>query len=128
MDKHPIGDLMETTMKSIREMIDINTIIGQPISTADGITLVPVSKVSFGFASGGTDFKGKNQQPAQQNSFGGGTGAGVNISPVAFVVIKNGNVKIMSVEPPEQTTIEKLFDSAPEIIDKVSDMLKKDKE
>ena len=77
---HPIGDLMSTTMQKIREMVDVNTIIGTPIRTDDGITLIPVSKLSFGFASGGSDFMTKNQKPEADNAFGGGSGAGVNIS------------------------------------------------
>lgn len=81
---HPIGDLMSTTMQKIREMVDVNTIIGTPIRTDDGITLIPVSKLSFGFASGGSDFVTKNQKPEADNAFGGGGGAGVNISPWPF--------------------------------------------
>ena len=125
MDKHPIGELMETTMEKIREMVDVNTIIGQPINTADGITLIPISKVSFGFASGGSDFQSK--QPAQKNPFGGGSGAGVKIDPVAFLVIKDGYVRMLNITP-ANTTVDRIIDTAPEIVDKVSDMLKKNKE
>ena len=124
MDKHPIGDLMSETMDKIRQMIDVNTIIGQPISTPDGITLIPVSKVSFGFASGGSDFAVK--QSPQPNAFGGGSGAGVNITPVAFIVIKDGYAKVLPIIQEAPTSVEKLIDSAPEIIDKISDMVKKD--
>jgi len=128
MDKHPLGELMETTMQQIREMVDVNTIIGNPIVTADGITLIPVSKVTFGFASGGTDFKTKNQQPAQNNSFGGGSGAGVSIVPVAFLVVKDGNVRLISVTPPANTTIDRVIDLVPEVIDKIGSLKGKDKE
>ncbi|NLM83113.1 MAG: sporulation protein YtfJ [Clostridiales bacterium] len=127
MDKHPIGDLMETTMQKIREMVDVNTIIGNPIVTADGITLIPVSKVSFGFASGGTDFQTKNQQPGHGNSFGGGSGAGVHIVPVAFLVVKDGNVRLLSITPPANTTIDRVIELVPEVIDKINDLVKKDK-
>lgn len=92
---HPIGDLMSTTMQKIREMVDVNTIIGTPIRTDDGITLIPVSKLSFGFASGGSDFMTKNQKPEADNAFGGGSGAGVNISPVAFLIVKGDTVKLL---------------------------------
>ena len=92
---HPIGDLMSTTMQKIREMVDVNTIIGTPIRTDDGITLIPVSKLSFGFASGGSDFVTKNQKPEADNAFGGGGGAGVNISPVAFLIVKGDTVKLL---------------------------------
>jgi sporulation protein YtfJ len=125
MDKHPIGELMETTMQKIREMVDVNTIVGEPIITADGITLIPISKVSFGFASGGSDFQGKNT--AAQNNFGGGSGAGVSIVPVAFLVVKGESVKLIPVAPPASTTIDRVIETVPEVIDRVSDFIKKDK-
>lgn len=125
MDKHPIGELMETTMQKIREMVDVNTVIGQPIGPVDGITLIPVSKVSFGFASGGSDFQSK-QQSANAN-FGGGSGAGVKITPVAFVIVKDGAVRIMNVDPPAATTVDRIVEMAPDLIDKVSELVKKEK-
>ncbi len=126
MDKHPIGDLMETTMQKIREMVDVNTIVGSPIVTADGITLIPISKVSFGFASGGSDFQTKNQQQGQNNAFGGGSGAGVNIVPVAFLVVKGGSIKLLNIAPPASTTVDRIIEMVPEVIDKVSELLNKD--
>ena len=125
MDKHPIGELMETTMQKIREMVDVNTVIGQPIGPVDGITLIPVSKVSFGFASGGSDFQSKQQN--SNANFGGGSGAGVKITPVAFVIVKDGAVRIMNVDPPAATTVDRIVEMAPDIIDKVSDLIKKEK-
>lgn len=121
-NKHPLGDLMSTTIEKIHELVDVNTIIGQPITTPDGITLIPVSKVSFGFASGGSDFQGKNANMA--NPFGGGSGAGVKISPIAFLVIKDGNTKVIGLEQPANGTVDKLLDMAPEIIDKISALTK----
>ena len=118
---------METTMSKIREMVDVNTIVGTPIKTDDGITLIPVSKVSFGFASGGSDFQTKNTQSGNSN-FGGGSGAGVNISPVAFLVVKDGNVKMISAQPNPPTGIEKVVDAVPEIIDKVKEIIPKKKD
>lgn len=126
MDKHPIGDLMETTMQKIREMIDVNTIVGSPIVTADGITLIPISKVSFGFASGGSDFQTKHQQQGQNNAFGGGSGAGVNIVPVAFLVVKGGNIKLLNIAPPASTTVDRIIEMVPEVIDKVSDLMNRE--
>ena len=123
MEKHPIGDLMETTMKKIREMVDVNTIVGAPITTPDGITLIPISKVSFGFAAGGSDFQTKNQQPGQSNAFGGGSGAGVTIAPVAFITVKDGVIKLMSVNPPAGTAIDRIVELVPEVLDKVKDMM-----
>ena len=123
MDKHPIGDIMETTMKSIREMVDVNTIVGDPIVTADGITLIPVSNVSFGFTSGGSDFHGKNQPQNASNSFGGGVGAGVRITPVAFVVVNGDSVKMMNVAAPASTTIDRVIDAVPDVVDKITDFV-----
>ena len=91
MAEHPIQGLMNVTMDKVRQMVDSNTIVGKPITTEDGTTILPVSKVSFGFASAGTDFDGKNA--ANKDLFGGGSGAGVNIQPVAFLVIKDGCVR-----------------------------------
>ena len=97
-------------MQKIREMVDVNTIIGTPIRTDDGITLVPVSKLSFGFASGGSDFVTKNQKPEADNAFGGGGGAGVNISPVAFLIVKGDTVKLLPVAPPANTTVDRVVE------------------
>ena len=91
MAEHPIQGLMNVTMDKIRQMADSNTIIGKPIKTDDGTTILPVSRISFGFASAGTDFDGKNA--ANKDLFGGGSGAGVNIQPVAFLVVKDGCVR-----------------------------------
>lgn len=126
MEKHPIGALMETTMQKIREMVDANTIIGQPIATADGITLIPVSKVSFGFASGGSDFATKHQQSNRDNAFGGGSGAGVNISPVAFLIIKDGNVRLVQITSQAGSTIDRVVEMVPEVMDRVAGMIHKD--
>ena len=124
MEKHPIGDLMETTMAKIREMVDANTIVGSPIVTGDGITLIPVSKVSFGFASGGSDFPAKQQNT--NNTFGGGSGAGVHITPVAFLIVKDNNIKLMNIAPPASTTVDRIIELVPDVIDKVNDFIKKD--
>lgn len=126
MDKHPASELMETVMGKIREMVDVSTVIGEPICTPDGTTIIPVSKVSFGFASGGSDFTGKNQQAPQQNSFGGGSGAGVKIIPMAFVVVNAGTVRVMNIDAPPATTVDKIIENAPEIIDKIASIVKKE--
>ena len=124
----PIVDMMSVTLQKIKEMVDVNTIIGEPILTNEGITLIPVSKVSFGFASGGSDFSGKNKQPGQPNTFGGGSGAGVNIIPVAFLVVKDNSVRVLNIGPPASTTIDRVIDLVPDVIDRVSGMIKKDDE
>ena len=126
MDKnHPISELMDTTMQKIREMVDVNTIVGTPIHTEDGVTLIPVSRLSFGFASGGSDFTSKNQKPEADNSFGGGSGAGMNLSPVAFLIVKGDTVKLMPVAPLAATTVDRVVEMVPEVVDKVTDFIEK---
>ena len=120
MERHPIGDLTETTLSKIKEMVDVNTIVGDPITTPDGITLIPVSKVTFGFTSGGADFPIK-----ESAGFGGGGGAGVKIEPIGFLTIVNGTVKMLNIEPPASSTLDRVVDMAPEIIDKVQVMIDK---
>ena len=128
MDKQPVSELMETVMNRVREMVDVSTVIGEPIITADGITIIPVSKVSFGFASGGADFTGKTKPADNKVPFGGGSGAGAKIVPMAFVIIKDGNVRIMNIEAPATTTFERLIDNGPEIVDKLSSLVSRDKD
>lgn len=125
MDKQPMSEFAETVMSKLHAMVDVNTVVGEPITTPDGIMMIPVSCVSFGFGSGGTDFTTKNQKDTQKNPFGAGAGAGVKIHPVAFVVVKDGNVRIMNIEPPASTTVDRIIDQAPEVIDKVTDLIKK---
>lgn len=124
---HPINDLLSTTMEKIRTMVDANTIIGQPIQ-AEGVTLIPVSKLSFGFASGGSDFTTKNQKPAAPNTFGGGTGAGAKLEPLAFLVVKGDGVRLLSVAPPPATTVDRVIDMVPEVVDKVTGFIEKQQE
>ena len=124
---HPINDLMSTTMEKIRTMVDANTIIGEPIR-AEGVTLIPVSKLSFGFASGGSDFTTKNQKPAAANSFGGGSGAGAKLEPVAFLIIKGENVRLLPVAPPPGTTVDRVIEMVPEVVDKVTAFIEKQQE
>lgn len=128
MDKHPIGSLMETTMAKLRDMVDVNTIIGTPVTAPDGVMLIPVSKVSFGFASGGSDFASKNQKDSGDNAFGGGSGAGVTITPTAFVIIKDGTVRLLSVEGNTSDPVMKVIDSIPTVIDKVKELIPEKKE
>ena len=123
---HPIGDLMATTMQKIREMADANTIIGQPIQ-AEEVTIIPVSKISMGFASGGSDFMTKNQKAEADNAFGGGSGAGVNISPVAFLIVKGDTVKLLPVAPPAGNTVDRVVELVPEMFDKVTGYMEKNK-
>lgn len=128
MENHPIGELMATTMQKIKEMIDVNTIVGTPIRTVEGITIIPVSKVSFGFGSGGSDFVVKNQQPTDTHPFGGGSGAGINIVPVAFLIVNGESVKLLPVAPPAGGTMDRVVEMVPEVLEKVSDFFSKKKE
>ena len=125
--QHPIGDLMSTTMQKIREMVDVNTIVGKPIEAGD-VTIIPVSKVSFGFASGGSDFTTKNQKPDANNAFGGGSGAGVNIMPIAFLIVKGDTVRMLPVAPPPGTAVDRVVEMVPEVIDKVTGFIEKQQE
>ena len=123
---HPVSDLMSNTMEKIREMMDANTIVGKPIEIG-GVTVVPVCKISIGYASGGTDFAQKNQKTNKDNSFGGGAGMGVNVTPISFLVINEGNVRIIAAEQPASNTVDKVIDLVPNVVDKVSTMVGKKK-
>ena len=122
MAEHPIQGLMNVTMDKIRQMADSNTIIGKPIKTDDGTTILPVSRISFGFASAGTDFDGKNA--ANKDLFGGGSGAGVNIQPVAFLVVKDGCVRTIQLSD-SSNTVDRALTMIPELVEKVSALLNK---
>ena len=115
---------MSTSMEKIRELVDVNTIIGEPITAPDGTIIIPVSKVSFGFVSGGSDV------PATppKDIFAGGSGAGVTIKPMTFVVIKtDGDVKLLEAGPKDNNIMESIFESAPEFIEKVKGVFSKKK-
>lgn len=124
MADHPIEGLMDTTLEKIRQMVDINSIVGDPITSPDGTIIIPISKISYGFASGGTDIPTKVQ--TDKEFFGGGTGAGVTINPVAFLTISQGNVKLLRVDP-GNTSVDRIIDLVPELLDKVGGMLGKKK-
>lgn len=120
---HPINSLMDTTMNKIKEMVDVNTIIGDPITSPDGTIIIPVSKVSYGFASGGSDFPTKKEN---KDCFGGGSGAGVTIQPIAFLTVFRGDVKLIPVEKYDGAA-DRVVGMMPELMDKVSAFFKKDK-
>lgn len=132
-ENHPIEGLMLTAMSSIRDMVDVNTIIGEPIESIDGMTIIPISKVSFGFAAGGSEFAGETVDEYSKKQeeelvqyrlpFGGGAGAGASINPVAFLVIQNGTARILPVE--HTSCIDRLLDYVPDLMEKVNQMLNK---
>ena len=122
-EKRPIEEIMGVSMDKIREMVDINTIIGEPISSPDGTIIIPVSKVSFGFVSGGSDL------PSAADKFAGGAGAGVTVKPQSFIVIKrDGDVKLLEMGE-KASPIESVVDALPDIVEKIKSMLpEKDKD
>ena len=108
-----LPNMLENTIQKIREMVDVNSVIGTPISTPDGVTIIPVSKVSVGFGGGGSDF-------ASGNAFGGGVGGGVNVTPICFLIVKDGNVRMMPVATPANTTADRIVEMVPDTIDKLT--------
>lgn len=126
MAEHPIENLMVTAMDSLRDMIDVNTIVGDTVETLDGTVIIPVSKVSFGFAAGGSEFNSNKTDKSSENiklPFGGGSGAGVKICPVAFLIVRDNQVKLLTINA--DSPIDKLVDIAPDIINKIVDTVEK---
>ena len=119
-----LPNMLETTIQKIREMLDVNTVVGTPITTPDGVTIIPVSKISVGFGGGGSDFASKNTE----NPFGGGVGGGVKVSPVCFLVVKDGNVRMLSVPVPANSTTERIVEMLPDTLDKITAYLDSKKE
>ena len=121
--EHPIENLMKSTMESIRDMVDVNTIIGDAVETRDGTYIIPISKVSFGFASGGSEFDSENKFSNNSDEtsypFGGGSGAGVSVKPVAFLVVRENSVRLLPVE--QNTTYDRIVDTVPQIIEILKD-------
>ena len=124
MSEHPINNLMSTVMENIKGMIDVNTIIGDPVETSNGTMIIPISKVGFGFAAGGSDIPSGS---AGTQPFGGGSGAGVSISPVGFLVVTKDQIKMVPVSS-GSTPIDKLVDYIPTAIEKVNGMIRKNKD
>ncbi len=123
--KNSLGELMKITMEHIKTMADANTIVGTPIK-AEGVTLIPVSRMSFGMGGGGTEFTTK-QYPNQ--NFGGGSAASAKLEPVAFLVVReDGSVKLLPVAPPPATTVDRVIETVPEVVDKVTGFIEKQQE
>ncbi|UTR11391.1 GerW family sporulation protein [Evansella sp. LMS18] len=128
MSEHPIQGLMKTAMENLKEMVDVNTIVGDPVETPDGSVIMPVSKVGFGYAAGGSEFvidqprgsaTGEN---GNKHPFGGGSGGGVSITPIAFLVVSSQGVKMVHLD---QNThlVEKLLDFTPQVVEKIQQMM-----
>ena len=114
-----LPNMLDNTIAKIREMVDVNSVIGDPIVTADGITSIPISKVSVGFGGGGSDFVSKNVNH-HENPFGGGVGAGVKVTPIAFLVIKEGSVRMIPVAAPANTTVDRIVEMVPDTLDRIA--------
>ena len=119
---HNVPNMLENTIAKIREMVDVNSVVGDPITTPDGVTIIPVSKVSVGFGGGGSDFVSKNPNH-QENPFGGGVGAGVKVTPIAFLIIKEGSVRMLPVAAPANTTADRLVEMVPDTLDKIANFI-----
>lgn len=124
MKEHPVNDMMGATMEKLKAMVDSNTVVGEPIVTQE-VTIIPVSRVSFGFASGGSDFASKHQKPGEANAFGGGSGAGVHVDPIAFLVVREGTVRVLPLMPGPGGAIDRAINMVPDLVDKVTDFVEK---
>ena len=125
MDNNPISQLMQTTMDNVKNVLKVDTVVGDPIITPDGITLVPISKISLGFGGGGVEFGAK--KAGDDRPYGGGNATGVKIEPIGFLVIKEGTVRMINVTPPASNTVDRLIDMVPQVMDRVDNFIDKQK-
>lgn len=125
--KHPLNEVIDITIDKVKQMVDVNTVVGQPIHTPEGVTVIPISRMSFGFGSGGSDWATKNQPADKDNAFGGGAGAGVSVEPTGFLIIKSESVRFLPVAPCPGGPVEKVIDLMPEIVDRVENFVDKRK-
>ena len=123
---NPIGELMQTTMENVKNILQVDTVVGDPIVTPDGITLVPISKISIGFGGGGVEFGPKRKDGPQP--YGCGNATGVKIEPFGFLVIKDGVVRMINVTPPANNTVDRIIDLVPQVMDRVDAFIAKQKE
>ena len=114
-----LPNMLQDTISKIREMVDVNNVIGDPITTPDGVTIIPFSKVSVGFGGGGSVFVSKNPNK-QDNPFGGGVGGGVKVTPICFLIVKDGAVRRMPVAAPANTTADRIVEQVPDVLDKLA--------
>ncbi len=121
MAEHPIGDMMDSAMDKIRGMVDANMVVGEPITTPDGVTLVPVSRISFGFASGGND----GTESAKKSGVWAGSGAAVKVDPIGFLMMNGNSARMVAVQPPAFTTADRIIDLVPGLLDRVERMIDK---
>lgn len=114
-----LPNMLDATIAKLKDMVSVNSVVGDPIVTADGVTIIPVSNVSVGFGGGGSDFVSKHVNH-QENPFGGGVGAGVKVTPVAFLIIKEGSVRMLPVATPANTTADRIVEMVPDTLDKIA--------
>lgn len=117
-----LPNMLDATIAKLRDMVSVNSVVGDPIVTADGVTIIPVSNVSVGFGGGGSDFVSKNVNH-QDNPFGGGVGAGVKVTPVAFLIVKDGSVRMLPVATPANTTADRIVEMVPDTLDKIASFI-----
>lgn len=125
---HSISDMLTSSLGKIQDMVDVNTIIGKPITTPDGVMIIPVSKIKIGMGGGGSDFATKNVAANKENPFGGGLGCGIDVTPVAFLIVNGTSVRMLPVAQPASSTVDRVVESAPELLDKLADFLDSRKE
>lgn len=125
---HPLSEMMTDSIRKLRDMVDVNSVIGDPITTPDGVTIIPVTRVSIAYGGGGTDYATKNYPANRDNAFGGGAGAGVHVTPVAFLVIRGENVRMLPVTEPASGSVERLVEMLPDLLEKLDSILGKNKE
>ena len=114
-----LPNMLESTIAKIREMVDVNSVVDEPITTPDGVTIIPISKVSVGYGGGGSDYVSKHVNP-HDNPFGGGVCAGIKVTPTAFLVIKEGSVRVLPIAEPANTTVDRLVEMIPDTLDKIA--------
>ena len=114
-----LPNMLDNTIAKIRDLVDVDSVVGEAITTADGITIIPISKVSVGFGGGGSDYVSKHVNH-QDNPFGGGVCAGIKVTPTAFLVIKDGTVRVLPVAEPANTTADRLVEMIPDTLDKIA--------
>ena len=122
MDKNPIGELMQNTMENVKGILKVDTVVGDPIYTPDGITLVPISRISVGFGGGGVEF---NSEKEGKRPYGGGNATGVKIDPIGFLIIKDGVVRMVNVIPPAENTVDRIIELVPQVLDRVDAFINK---
>ena len=123
---NPIGELMQTTMDNVKNILKVDTVVGDPIYTPDGITLVPISRISVGFGGGGIEVNTKKF--GDNRPYGGGNATGVKIDPIGFLVIKDGTIRMINVTPPASNTVDRLIDLVPQVMDRVDEFIARQKE